>query len=258
MKRRTFLGSTAAAGIGLVTSGRVVRAGAENNLRNLTMKAGFARVSITPPIGTTMMGFGTRDMDHGCEGIHDEIYVRALFLDTGGESALILAYDLCFVGREEADRFKGAIGRVLDLHPRQILMNTSHSHVGPSVGAWYSAGYEMPDRDYLEKLERATVAAAIDSRNAMTGVTLEAGVTRSALPMNRRRKMEDGGIQNRPNPGGYAYDKLPICLLKDKDGKPDPGESSRIVVEIAEHFRVGGEDDDSTFTFGAVIVRNDG
>ena len=99
-------------------------------------------------------------------------------------------------------------------------MNTSHSHVGPSVGTWYSAGYEMHDRDYLGQLERATVAAAVESRNAMTEVTLEAGVTRSALPVNRRRKMDDGSIQNRPNPGGYAYDKLPICLLKDSKGKP--------------------------------------
>lgn len=184
------------------------------------MKAGFARVSITPPVGTTMMGFGTRDMDHGCEGIHDDIYVRALFLEQGGETALIMGYDLCFLGREEADRFKGAIGRVMDLHPRQILMNTSHNHVGPSVGTWYSAGYEMPDRLYLDLLERATVTAAIGACKSVREVTLWAGVTRSKLPMNRRRKMPVGEIENRPNPGGYVYDKLPICLLKDRDGKP--------------------------------------
>ena len=61
------------------------------------MKAGFAKTRITPPVGTTMMGFGTRDMDHGCEGVHDDIYVRALFVEHGGEQALIMAPS-CFSG----------------------------------------------------------------------------------------------------------------------------------------------------------------
>ena len=48
------------------------------------MKAGFARVSITPPPGTGMMGFADRDIDHGCEGVHDDIFARALYLAHGG------------------------------------------------------------------------------------------------------------------------------------------------------------------------------
>jgi len=184
------------------------------------MKAGFARVDVTPPVGTTMMGFGTRDMDHGCEGVHDPIYVRALFLEQGDEQALILTYDMCFVGREEADRFKGAIGRRFEILPRQILLNTSHSHVGPAVGTWYSAGYECPDRAYLAQLEAATVKAACEARAAACDVTVSAGVTRSKLPMNRRRRNDDGQIENRPNPGGFVYDALPIALFEKEDGTP--------------------------------------
>ena len=218
MKRRDFLKASAAVGFGALGAGgaaaSVERKGSE------TMKAGFARMKITPPVGTTMMGFGTRDMDHGCEGVHDDVYVRALFVEQGGEQALIMGFDLCFLGREETDRYKGAIGRVMDLLPRQILMNTSHNHVGPSVGTWYSAGYEMPDRLYLNDLERATVRAACEAREALREVTLWAGVTRSALPMNRRRKNENGQIENRPNPEGRVYDRLPLCLFNDRHGEP--------------------------------------
>ena len=184
------------------------------------MNAGFARIKITPPAGTTMMGFGSRDMDHGCEGTHDDIYVRALFLEHAGEQALIMGYDLCFLGREETDRYKGAIGRVLDLLPRQIFMNTSHNHVGPSVGTWYSAGYETPDRLYLNDLEKATVQAALEARAALEEVSVWAGVTKTALPMNRRRKNEQGLVENRPNPDGLVYDRLPVCLLKNHANAP--------------------------------------
>lgn len=183
------------------------------------MKAGFARAKITPPIGTTMMGFGTRDMSHGCTGVHDDLHVRALYLEQGDERALIMGYDLCFLGREEADRYKGAIARRMATAPWQILLNTSHNHVGPKVGTWYSAGYEPPDLLYLAELEHATVQAACEARKAAREVTLSAGVTRSKLPLNRRRK-EDGRVINAPNPDKPAYDRLPICLLKDTAGEP--------------------------------------
>ena len=221
MKRREFLATSAAAGAGLV-AGPVMnaRAGRESERGAGMMRAGFAKVRITPPVGTTMMGFGGRDMDHGCEGAHDDIYASALFLEHEGEELLLMGFDLCFLGREEADRYKGAMGRHLDLYPRQILLNTSHNHVGPAVGTWYSAGYEAPDLRYLQQLEAATVEAALKARACMREVTLWSGVTRSAIPVNRRRPMPDGSTQNRPNPAKRAYDRLPVCVFKDSAGKP--------------------------------------
>ena len=96
------------------------------------MKAGFSRVNMNPPPGTRMMGFGARDRGPGSESIRDDIFVRALYLSHGGDEAVILSLDMCFIGREDSDRYKGVIGRLLDLSPRQILLNSSHSHVGPA------------------------------------------------------------------------------------------------------------------------------
>ena len=93
-----------------------------------------------------MLGFAGRDHERGCEGVHDELYVRALYLEHGGEEALILGLDLCLPCREDVDRYKGAIGRRMDMAPRRILLNASHTHSGPSVGRWAYAGYASPDR----------------------------------------------------------------------------------------------------------------
>ena len=128
------------------------------------MKAGFARVNINPPIGTRMTGFGPRDRDHGCEAIHDDIYTRALYLTHGGKEMLIMGFDLLFFSRDEVDRYKGAIGRKIDLMPSQILLNTSHNHVGPKVGTWL---YDPPsDPFYLQALEHMIVDAACQARDA--------------------------------------------------------------------------------------------
>jgi len=182
--------------------------------------AGFAREKITPPLGTRMMGFASRDYKQGCQAIHDDLYVRALFLQHGEERFLILAYDLCFLGREEADRFKGALGRDFDLAPRQILLNTSHNHAGAMVGTWYWAGVFPPNRPYLSQLLDATLTAACEAHDNMREAKMSVQVGMTKLPMSRRKPDGKGDIAFVPNPGGKIYDRLPVCLIQDKSNKP--------------------------------------
>ena len=128
-----------------------------------------------------------------------------------------MGFDLLFFSRDEADRFRGAIGRKLDLEPRQILLNTSHTHTGPKVGSW---DYTPSDRLYLQFLENAIVEAACTSKESLREVTVWAGETRSELPMNRRKPLPNGIIDFAPYPEGVVYDRLPFCLFKDMSGKP--------------------------------------
>ena len=183
------------------------------------MKAGFARVCITPPPGTRMMGLGDRDAFHGCDSVHDDIFVRALYCEHGNEAALIMSFDCCFIGREDSGRFKDAVGRALDLRPRQILFSATHSHAGPASGTWYSAGFLAPDRLYLQCLERAVVQAAIAAQANAQEATLHAGAARSSLPQSRRLCV-DGQARTAPNPDGLVSDVLPVCLLQNAQAEP--------------------------------------
>ncbi len=188
-----------------------------------TMKAGFAKVPITPPLGTRMYGFGSRDRQHGCEGIHDDLFARALYLSHGDEEALIMGFDLLFLGREDADRYKGAIGNSLDLSPRQILLNTSHNHCGPMIGTtWAYASYGLGAEDvfYRNELETAIVHAASEARECAVEVTISAAAGRSTLPVSRRKPDGEGGIIWAPHHEGETCDLLPVCLLVDEEGAP--------------------------------------
>ena len=184
------------------------------------MQAGFARQTITPPAGTRMQGFAGRDRDHGCTGVHDDLFVRALYLEHADRRALLVAFDLCFLDRELADRLKGAIGRRVDLAPRQILLNTSHTHAGPDTHRWAYGDFLEAQRLYLRELEAATVQAVCDARAEARPVTLSAGMGRTTLPMNRRRPRADGTIAFAPNPDGVVCNALPVCRLVDEAGQP--------------------------------------
>jgi neutral ceramidase len=193
-------------------------AAAAGQATGAAMKAGFAKNNITPPVGTPMTGFGNRDYDPaGARAVHDDLFARALYLTNGKEKVLIMGFDLLFFSRDEADRFKGAIGRRMDLSPRQILLNTSHTHTGPKVGSW---DYTPSDILYLQFLENAIVETALDARNSARDVTLWAGKTKSEVPMSRRKKLPSGVIDFAPNPGGAVCNTLPFCVFKDTGGKP--------------------------------------
>jgi len=183
-----------------------------------SLKAGFSRVPVTPPLGTAMTGFGARDYDPaGCREIHDDVYARALYLSKGDREALIMGFDLLFFSRDEADRFKGAIGRKLDLSPSEILLNTSHTHTGPKVGTWF---YTASDRFYLQFLENAIVQAAVQAKASAREVTVWSGMTRSVIPMSRRKKLPNGYVAFAPSPDGVVCDTLPVTLFKDRQDKP--------------------------------------
>lgn len=180
------------------------------------MKAGLAKVKITPPLGTPMEGFGGRDREQGCVGVHDDLFVRALSLEHDGCRALIMAADVCFFERAAVDRCKGAIGRALDLTPAQILINTSHTHVGPRLTHW---AYVEPDPVYVDWLGSAFVRAACMARDAEREATAWAGATRTRLPVSRRKRDAAGAIQWWPAPAETVCDHLPICLFKDLRGR---------------------------------------
>jgi hypothetical protein len=51
-------------------------------------------------------------------------------------------------------------------------------------------------------------------------VTIQAGMTRTTIPLSRRKIDEQGHAQFLPNPGGRTCDALPCCLLSDANGEP--------------------------------------
>ena len=182
------------------------------------MRAGFSRRDITPPLGTRMFGWGGRDEEHGCDGVHDPLYVRALWLDGGGEAVVIVGYDVLFFSRDVADRLRGAIGRRHGLAPRQVLLNTSHTHNGPTTGTWWTALFSPPDALYLDDLERATLMAVAKAQHRAENVSLRAGVASTDIAASRRKIGADGLARWEANLDNTIYSDVPVCLFDGVSG----------------------------------------
>lgn len=178
------------------------------------MEAGFAKSLVNPPLGMPMEGLGQQG---GCQTIHDDLFVRALSLTHDGVEVVIIGCDLLFFERPTVARFKEAIGRATGLAPEQLFLNTSHTHAGPRLTHWAYTG--APDPDYLTAIEKALVEAVTKATERREPVTLSAGMTRTDLPVNRRKPDAEGKAQWAPYRNGGICDALPICMLNNNAGE---------------------------------------
>src|SRR5689334_11529702 len=110
------------------------------NVLAAELRAGVARVTITPPIGIPMIGFAGRGP---ARGVHDDLTATALVLEgppaplpgaspTAGVSRLaIVACDLLFLRDKEVRATREATSRIADVPADQIAIACSHTHYGP-------------------------------------------------------------------------------------------------------------------------------
>ncbi len=91
--------------------------------------AGAATVDITPPVGVQLDGYGARAQSS--QGVHDELVARALVLEQGDETAVIVSCDLLgthpWIVAEVRARAAAAHG----VRPAGVLVAATHDHAAP-------------------------------------------------------------------------------------------------------------------------------
>src|SRR3954469_21346073 len=70
------------------------------------LRAGAAAVVITPPPGTPMAGYY---VPRAAEGVHDDLYAKALVLEVDGTRAALVALDLISTTRDLVEDARRAI-----------------------------------------------------------------------------------------------------------------------------------------------------
>ena len=115
--------------------------------------AGVARRNITPPVGASMAGYAGRD--HGAEGVHDELWVRALFLCDGTNCAALLCRDVLDTQAGEMDLLSEVFEQRLGLAPDRLFIGNTHTHSGPST----SCAEDADNRVYVAALAEICAGA---------------------------------------------------------------------------------------------------
>jgi hypothetical protein len=93
---------------------------------------GFARLDITPPMGVPLGGSWEK---RTARGVHDPLMINAIAFGDGEKSAVLLVADLLGIYGVRGYEWPAQIEKDLELPEHSVILCSTHTHTGPSVGA---------------------------------------------------------------------------------------------------------------------------
>jgi hypothetical protein len=207
---------------------KAVNFGRPEERATMELRAGVARVTITPPIGIEMSGFAGRGP---ADGLHDDLTATALVFEgpsarTAGDNSRIevtrlavIACDLLYLRAEEVHAVRAAVGRLTDVPPDHVVVACSHTHYGPLTDP--ERGDEQTQvGPYLANLVHTLAGAVALARSRVVPCLLGVGHGEARIGINRRERTADGRIILGQNPGGPYDPGLAILRVDAVDGRP--------------------------------------
>jgi len=157
------------------------------------LKAGLARVNITPMMGVNLRGYFHERL---CNGVLDELEINALALENDGKQAILISVDNIGMTRETAFAFKENISKTTGVPLEGIYIHGTHTHTGPSINIATEVELEKEYYQFVYRRMGDVAKFAMDDlKEAKMGYGM--GVA-PEIAFIRRYKMKDGTTQTNP------------------------------------------------------------
>ncbi len=128
-------------------------------------------------------------MAGGSRGVHDDLYARALVLDSGLVRAALVSVDLFAVPHELSEEIARNVSAKVDIPPDNVILAASHTYSGPSVSKTPVGG--EPDGDWLAVLTSEVTSAVQDAFASMRPARIGVGSARFPATLNRRVRLPE-------------------------------------------------------------------
>jgi neutral ceramidase len=178
------------------------------------LRAGAARVDITPVNGGSTLGFVRPDV--AVKGVHTRLTGRVLVLADGDSRVALLATDLGYALEKDS-----IVARVADLgytHD-QILYTTSHTHAGPdALSGWQVQQLADGIRRATERLRPARAAWADGS---VAGVNRNRSIEAHLANHGLDQFYGQGRVEDDPRGEDHTVDeRLRVLRVDGTDRRP--------------------------------------
>src|SRR5437016_1123254 len=178
------------------------------------LRAGTARVTITPPVGLHLQGY---QRGRPTEGIRDELYARALVLERGETRFAMICADIIGMEPDSVARTRGLVEQATGIPGGAVCIAASHTHSGPAVA--HVGRMDPVDPDYTRTLERAMAGAVAMAAKVLETVRVGHGEGWCGFNINRRLPAPDGMVM-RPNPDGVQDRRVQVIRLESEAERP--------------------------------------
>lgn len=182
------------------------------------LRAGAAKVDITPPAGAALPMSGYASRKEGFKGIHDNIFVRAIVLDDGATQVALVAWELIFVPNSVWEATSKRIAEETGIRPENLLLAAVHSHDAPSLATGPAAS--PATEAYTRRVEDAAVECVKQARARLQPARFGVGTGTAHVNINRREFFPGQGWWLGFNENGPSDKTVSVFRFDDLAGKP--------------------------------------
>jgi len=178
------------------------------------IKAGVARVDITPPIPMWLTGYASREKP--ATGVLQPIYAKALVLEQDRENRIIIVtMDLLGISHAIVEDVFRQVSAKYGIRRSQLLLNSSHTHSGPMIWPCLDVIYDFSEDNqrmvsvYSQQLTAHLVSVIDSAMHDLAPALLFSGHGQTDFAINRR---------NVQYPGGPVDHDVPVLKVARPDG----------------------------------------
>lgn len=180
-------------------SGVTAAEGSSNEVQS-NLKAGVAKVDITPPPDTPVVGHPRKT-----SGVRDPIRAGILLLDDGKTRAAIVTFDLLGATDNLVEVVRESVSSKASVPREHVLVTASHNHSGPDFDK---------EKVWARQVEDKVAAAAAAAASEMRPVTVGYAEDTISFGINRR-KVINGRAVVRLNPAGPNDRRVKVLRFDD-------------------------------------------
>jgi len=158
------------------------------------LQAGFATITITPPVDVALQGYFRTRIS---EGILDDLYARIMVLDDGERRVALVTCDLIGLSREVTAATRTLIAN--DVPADAVMLTATHTHTGPSV---MDSKITPTNQEWVALLPQLIAGGIRTAIGQLQPVEIATGIGHeSSVAFNRRYRMKDGNVKTNPGIG---------------------------------------------------------
>lgn len=198
------------------------------------MKAGIAKIDITPPMGAVLNGYyRERYADH----VIAPLYVTALAFSDGNNRALAISLDISEILQRDTDDIRARVARHTGLPFEAVFVACIHTHTAPVISE--IRGFFKRDHDYYEKFCENICRCAAEALADMQDAEVSVGTGKAeGISFVRRYRKKDGTVVTNPKwelkeelegPVGTPDETVQIVKLRR------PGAADIALVSFGNH-----------------------
>ena len=158
------------------------------------MKTGFAKIEITPPLGSNLNGYYR---ERYAERVIEPLYVSAVAYSDGENTAITMSFDISEILQCDTDEIRAKVAKHTGLPFEAVFLACIHTHTAPVISE--IRGFFKRDKEYYEQFCDNVCRCAAEAIADMKESTISIARGKAeGISFIRRFRMKDGSVVTNP------------------------------------------------------------